>query len=256
MKYSISGKQPKETLALADEIKFSINDFGRFIDTIEQFPEKTYIIAIPKESKEEPDWEKLAAFAQKVNLILCIDNLALAPTCRAHHLSFYWSYPVFTWYELAGIIPLEPAYITVNAPISFSLDKIKQKTSIPLRLCPNLAYDAYIPRANGIYGTWVRPEDISAYEPYIDVFDFITDDLGKERTLFHVYKENGNWPGNLNLLLTNLNVNVDNRAIPEEIGKMRTTCGQRCMEGSHCHACENAFKFSNSVRKLHYKLKS
>ena len=142
----------------------------------------------------------------------------------------------------------------LNAPLSFSLNKVKTITNIPIRMCPNLAYDAYIPRKNGIYGTWVRPEDINVYEAYVDTFEFIVDELGKESTLLHIYKDNGNWPGNLNLLLTNFNVNVDNRAIPEEIGQYRANCGQRCMgPTSTCHFCETAMNFSNAIRVKHYK---
>ena len=254
MKYCVSGKQPKEILEQADEIKFSINDIGRFIDTIEILPDKTYIIEIPKD-KDTIDWPLLQAYAQKVRLILCIQNLNLAKNCHQFGIPFYWSYPVFSWYELRGLIALNPCYIMLNAPLSFSLDKVANATFIPIRLCPNLAYDAYIPRENGIYGTWVRPEDTEIYEQWVSTFEFITDDLGKERTLFKVYKNDRNWPGNLNLLLTNFNINVDNRAIPEEIGKIRATCAQRCMENGHCRFCKTAMNFSNSVRKLHYKLK-
>ena len=68
----------------------------------------------------------------------------------------------------------------------------------------NLAFDAYIPRKNGIYGTWIRPEDVKVYEEWIDVLEFITTDLKQEATLLNIYKDNGYWPGNLNLLFTNL----------------------------------------------------
>ena len=228
-------------------------DRDRLIDYTQEFSDKSFILHIPKDA-ETIDWTLYQAYSDKVNFMLCIDNLNLAKQCKEYNIKFYWSYPIFTWYELQGLIALEPCYIMLNAPLSFSLDKVKQITDIPIRLCPNLAYDAYIPRENGIYGTWVRPEDIDTYGAYVDTFEFITDDLGKESTLLHIYKDNGNWPGNLNLLFTNFNVNVDNRAIPEEIGKTRTTCGQRCMSGmTSCHFCETAIKFSNAIRAKHYK---
>ena len=229
-------------------------DKARLIDYIEEYGDKTFILEIPKEiGIEELNWELYKTYSEKVNFMFCIHNLNLAKACHEHEIKFYWAYPIFTWYELQGIIDLKPCYLMLNAPLSFNLNKVKTKTDIPIRLCPNLAYDAYIPRENGIYGTWVRPEDIGIYEQYVDVFEFITDDLGKESTLLHIYKDNGQWPGNLNLLLTNFNVNVDNRAIPEEIGEYRANCGQRCMESSNCHFCETAIKFSNTIRAKHYK---
>ena len=127
------------------------------------------------------------------------------------------------------------------------------RTKIPIRLHPNIAYDAYIPRENGICGQWIRPEDEHIYDEYVDTFEFITNDLEKEKTLLHIYKDNKYYNGNLNLLFTNFNVNVDNRALPENIGELRANCGQRCMSQGTCHFCENGIKFSNNIRERHYK---
>jgi hypothetical protein len=185
--------------------------------------------------------------------MFCLNDLMLAEECNKRGIKFYWAYPVFSWYELQGLIALHPCYISLTAPLSFSLDKVKKKTQIPLRICPNLAYDAYIPRRNGLYGTWVRPEDIVVYEQYIDVCDFLTDDLNKESTLLHIYKDNKTWPGNLNLLLSNFNINIDNRVLPEEIGTVRANCGQRCMENGTCHFCFQAISFADTIRHKHYE---
>lgn len=254
MKYCVSSRQPKSFLAQADEIKIPYADKDRLIDYVKEFKDKTIILTIPKEvHNHDLNWDLFRAYSEEVDFILCIDNLGLAKDCRAQNIKFYWSYPAFTWYELRSLVALNPCQIFLTAPLSFDLEKVKKITSIPLRLCPNLAHDSYIPRENGIYGPWIRPEDVKEYEVYVDVLEFITDDLGKERTLLHVYKDNGNWPGNLNLLLTNFNINVDNRGIPEEIGKNRMTCGQRCMQGGNCHFCETAIKFSNAVRSKHYR---
>ena len=232
------------------------HDKDKIIDYIEEFTDKTFILEIPKNiSADDIEWDIYKSYAEKVNFILCLHDLNLVNICHKHNIKFYWIYPVFTWYELKGLINLKPCYITVSAPLSFSLEDIKKKTNIPLRMVPNLAYDAYIPRENGIFGSWIRPEDISVYEDYIDVCDFVTDELSKEATLLHIYKDKKEWLGNLNLLLTNFNVHVDNRAIPEEIGKMRVNCGQRCMSGGACRFCETAINLSNAIREKHYKNK-
>ena len=78
-------------------------------------------------------------------------------------------------------------------------------------------------------------------------------DLAVERVYVEVYNKQ-KWPGNLNLLLKNLNYNIDNRAIPEEFGAMRVRCGQRCMKNGTCHYCLNAFKFSTALREKHYEM--
>ena len=66
---------------------------------------------------------------------------------------------------------------------------MKRRTDIPIRICPNVAYDSYIPRLNGLKGMWVRPEDIGVYEEWVDTFEFVADTLDKEATLLHIYKD-------------------------------------------------------------------
>jgi hypothetical protein len=92
---------------------------------------------------------------------------------------------------------------------------------------------------------------VDTYAQFVDAFEFEADELKREQVLLHVYKDNKEWPGNLNLLLTNFGINVDNRGIPEEIGSMRTSCGQRCMTNGTCRFCINAVKFSEALRKQH-----
>lgn len=254
MKYCMSGRQPQSVLRRADQIKMLYQDRERLIDYIEDLADKTFILEIPKDITEEDiDWELYTAYAEKVDFMFCIQNLNLAKACHAHGIRFYWSYPVFNWYELKDLIKLEPCYIIVTAPISFNLKKISRCTNIPLRMCPNLAYDAYIPREHGLYGSWIRPEDIDTYGQYIEVCDFMASTLDEEATLLHIYNENKQWPGNLNLLLKNFNINVDNRSILSEVGQIRMNCGQRCMEGNGCDLCELAIRFADALRKEHYK---
>ena len=42
--------------------------------------------------------------------------------------------------------------------------------------------------------------------------------------IFEIYKE-GTWKGNLNLIITDLNYNVDNRGILEDLAERRSHCG-------------------------------
>ena len=255
MKYCLSGRQPLSALRQADEIKMKFQDIDRIIDYIKDFPDKTIIYEIPKDTINV-DWKLLETYASQARVLVALHDLRLIPKCAEHNLQYYWAYPITSYYELRSILVLNPCYIFLGAPLCFDLEQIKNITDIPVRLCPNVAYDAYIPRADGICGQWVRPEDVKIYDAYVEAMEFITDNLEKERTLLHIYKDNAEWPGNLNLLLTNLNVNVDNRALPEEMGKIRTTCGQRCMRNGACHYCFSAFRFAEALKQRHEELKN
>lgn len=108
----------------------------------------------------------------------------------------------------------------------------------------NFAYDDFLPRKNGIKGTYIRPEDIQYYEEYVDTLEFYSEFNKQEETLFKIYKNDKKWPGNLKLIIANLKSDVDNRGLPEEFGKIRVQCRQNCMRNGACNFCETAFIFS------------
>ncbi len=253
MRYCMSGRQPLSVLRQADEIKVKFQDIDKIIDYIKEIPDKTIIYEIPKDVIDV-DWKLLETYSSQITLVIALYDLKLITKCLEHHLRYYWAYPITSYSELQGILSLNPYYIFLGAPLCFDLEHIHNMTGVYIRLCPNIAYDAYIPRRNGICGQYVRPEDVKYYEPYVNTLEFIADDLEKERTLLHIYNDNKEWPGNLNLLITNLQTNVDNRALPDEFGAMRVRCGQRCMKNSACHYCTNAFKFATQLRTTHYEM--
>lgn len=252
MKYCLSGRQPLSVLKKSDEVKMQYEDRERILDYLETLPDKTIILDVPSEI-DNLNWTLLKMYSAKINFMLCLHDLKLVQECKKNEIKWYWAYPITSYFELRGLLALEPSYLFLGAPLSFDLPKIKALSKIPIRLCPNLAYDAYIPRENGIYGSWIRPEDISVYEQYVDTFEFETNELKREQVLLHIYKDNGTWPGNLNLLFTNFNVNIDNRALPEEVGEVRSSCGQRCMQNGTCTFCLTSVKFADIIRKKHYE---
>ena len=254
MKYCLSGRQPLSALRQADEIKMKFEDIDRIIDYIKEFPDKTIIYEIPKDIINV-DWKLLETYSQMVTLVIALHDLRLIPKCLEYNLRYYWAYPITSYYELWGVLALNPYYIFLGAPLCFDLEHIHNMTGVYIRMCPNVAYDAYIPRADGICGSWVRPEDVKHYDPYVNTFEFIADNLEKERTLLKIYKDDGMWPDSLNILITNLNVDVDNRAIPDEFGALRVRCNQRCMQQGTCHYCHSAIKFADTVRKKYDEMR-
>jgi len=138
--------------------------------------------------------------------------------------------------------------VVLGAPLYFTLQKVKTICKkVEIRLPANQCFDRYIPCKNGIMGTYVRPEDAEAYGEYVDHLYFITDELKKERALVKVYKEQKIWPGNLNLLLTNLNYNIDNRGFNNDFAVRRMNCGQICQENKRCQFCQNRFQLITAI---------
>lgn len=257
MRFCVSGRQPYSVLKRADEIKVAYNDKDRIMDFIEKLPDKVIILEV---SNEDADWTTWQMYSEKFREFhIALHNLSRWKEFADHNIKWYWPYPITSYYELGMIMNLDPSYIMLGPPLTFDLDTVfnlryydGSTDQVPVRMVPNNAKPSYLPTHKtdtGIYGQWVRPEDVPIYSTRVDCFEFDAFDLKQEEALLHVYKENGEWPGNLSLLIQNLNFDVDNRAIPEELGERRMTCGQRCWANSSCHLCHSALKFADQLRK-------
>ena len=224
------------------------NDYRYVSELFIDFPKKIIILDIPNDKLEDLK-ETIIEYSKISNNFICqIYNLKEIKFFTKNNIKFFYGYSVDNYYDIRGLISLGVEYIKINAPITFNM-KLLSNLNVKFRMIPNVAYDAYIPRENGIKGQWVRPEDTKYYEKGIYIFDFADCDLEKERTLYHIYAENRTWPGNLNILITNLNVNADNRGFPDELGEIRSNCQQKCMQNGSCHFCDTAFKFERTIRK-------
>ena len=251
MKYCISNRQPHQVLFKADEIKVRFSDQARIENYLKDYPEKTIILSIPKDApQEELKWSQYCDWAKTGRFMLALKGLFMHDLCSDLNIPFYWDYPIFTWYELRSILALKPCYLILSAPLFFQLDKVKENTEVPIRAFPNIAYDNYIPNQDGICGTWIRPEDTEAYEKYISTFEFYEEEAAKEEVLRHIYQDNKNYPGNLSLLIKNLNEPIDNRIFDETFAATRMTCGQRCKMSPTCNFCNNVFKYGEILKKL------
>ena len=245
MRFCISSRQEKEYLAKADEIIVNYRDRDIIYDFVEKYSDKTIILRVPKEGA---DFELIKSFAEKIDFICCLENIYHAQECQDLNIKFFYAYPVTSYFELQGLKQLGVCQAYIGMPLFFDLPTVK-KIGIPLRAVPNVAYEAYIPRENGICGQWIRPEDVGLYEEYIDTFEFRFDSLPQERALYRIYAEQHRWPGELKDIITNLNTDGLNRVVYDEIGKIRLTCKQKCQSGHPCNLCERSIKFGDIVRK-------
>lgn len=256
MKYSVSARQPKATLKLADEIKVQYKDNDYIFNLVEWFPDKRIVIEIPvDEDPETIPWEIFQAHNEKLNgnLYICLYDYEFIKKCKEYELKYYWGIPLHTMYELRAVKNLGVSFAIIGAPLAFNLEAA-YKQGIKLRMIPNMGFIDHIPRVDGIHGAWVRPEDVDLYDAYVDTFEFMTRGLQHERGLLNVY-QSGYWNDDLSLLITGLNVKVPNYMINEaNFTLRRLNCKQRCENGGACHACESYFHFVNSATNyLNYK---
>ena len=239
MKYCLNSRQELQYLQKADEIKVEYRDKDSIPSLIEKYPGKRIILMCY--FNEILDWKELNRWniLSRNNFMLCLASVAYADDCKEHGIPFYMGYPVKTYYELRALKELGVSYVRLAEPLFFEMDTVKQ-FGVPVRMVPNVAYIDGLPREDGVCGTWVRPEDLDLYENYVEVVEFEDADLKKEQALFRIYAEQKNWPGDLQMIITNLNHDGLNRIIVPDFAEKRLNCGQRCQKASNCKLCYRA----------------
>jgi hypothetical protein len=160
---------------------------------------------------------------------------------------FYWGYPISTYYDLRALKELGVAYVRLDAPLFFEMDEVK-KFGIPVRAVPNMACLGEIPTKNGIYGTWIRPDDVELYEDYIACLEFEDCDTNREGVLYRIYAEQKVWGGPLSMLVSNLVSDAENHLISQDGTKIRLNCGQKCQKRGGCYICERVLRLADHTK--------
>ena len=261
MKFSMFCGQVDSVLQNAEEIYLRNKDYNMLIDLIDKYPEKDFVV----EADENTNWKELSAFNQRIQgtIYCCLENIYLCEECKNNNLKFFYAYPVTSFFELKGLQRLGVSYVRLGMPLFFQMSQV-MTFNIPIRITPNKAYEAYIPRENGVCGQWVRPEDLELYEDYnieepvCEFRPFQTfanpdgdgNPLIYEKTLLDIYKNRKTWDGRLKYIIQDIGVDNFNSTIDEDFGQKRLNCGQTC-QLNRCHYCDMAIKYDEIA--LRYK---
>ena len=245
MKCCLNSHQSAEYLKKADELKIKYKDRHKIIDFIENYPDKTIILDM-RGYDGLIAWDDIKRYKimTKNNFVIALNSLEDISFCKKENIKFYWNFPITTFYDLKALKDLGVEYALIESPLFHNI-KEAALIGVKLRVVPNVAYYAFIPRADGVCGSWIRPEDLQLYESYIHIIEFEDCDLKKEQALFRIYMEQKAWSGDLGMLITNLNHLGVNRMIPTELTEKRMSCGQRCQSGNHCKLCYRYLGLAN-----------
>lgn len=248
MKFNLSSRQSPEYLRQCDEIDVVYNDRNVILDLIEKYPNKTIILK--KYSIEEVDWKEIENFNTMCqgNFYFGSNKLTEIKEGAAKGIKVFHLVPAYGYMFLKQLKEVPVSFVYLDAPLFFNLPSIKKQFDIPVRAVVNRAsyYSYGEDNWDGVNGTWIRPEDLPVYEDFIDVVEFDnSDNLDKVRGLFRVYKQQGKWPGQLYYLINGLKHKGLGALLPENFGKRRLDCNQRCMEGKKCRFCWTSLDFAN-----------
>jgi len=180
------------------------------------------------------------------NFVLGVETSELVAVARNFNIPFYHRAPLHSFMELRDLVAAGASEVILGAPLFFQLDKVRKNfPDIKIRATANVALpEGSLSYNEGITGLWIRPEDVNLYEKYIDTLEFYGD-ITQEQALFRIYAKQQKWPGQLSLLVQDLDHPAINRMIPSTLAEARIKCGQRCMENNTCHLCERILNLAN-----------
>ena len=252
--FMISSRHPLTILQKAAEIRVNSNDIARLADLISEKSNAAIVFYVP--IGETIDWAKLNNYKELLNITIATEDFTQLKEIQEQGYKTYWAYPISTYWDLRSILKFNVSQIIINAPLFFELPEVKKISgNVELRATVNKCFNNLTKQETGICGTYIRPEDIDIYSQYISHFEFDTDSLEKELTLYRIYTQQKTWPGNLNLLLEDLNYSIDNRGFSALPGKdkhyfanRRINCGQRCQKNPNsCTFCTTVFNLITSI---------
>ena len=253
MQFSLNARQNHKYLLKANEIKFQYRDIDIIPEYAAKYPEAKLVIEILPSNDWEVSKIKDAFILSHNKLTVCVPQLKDPRVEELVNLSipFYWGYPISTAWELDAILKTGVSQIKIEAPLFFQQDVLKD-LGVQVRLTPNVAHQGFLP-FTGVNGSWVRPEDINKYEN-IDIIEFEDCDLRKEQALYRIYAEQQEWPGQLSMIISNLELDCTNRMLPPDFTEARLNCGQRCVTGT-CRICYRYFDLADPKKLKNYLAK-
>lgn len=126
--------------------------------------------------------------------------------------------------------------------------RYKKKLSVPANM-------AIGPEDERFYlASFIRPEDISWYEEYIDIFELSSTrwaDATALDTVYDIYTKDKRWDGPLDTLIIGNDKlsTIEGNRLLNDWSKYRLNCGRVCMKGHSCRICPSQLSIADSLKQ-------
>lgn len=225
-----------------EELKIKYRAADRTIeDFLEKYKDKSIVIDIVDDF-EELDAQLLHALYEKyknIKLIIDFEDKKVLEKVQKYGTPFFFSNFVTTVDQLNGLMKYHPTDMYICEDLGFSLDKISKflhDNDIKVRVFPNICQSSFS-ETPSIKTFFIRPEDITIYSTFVDVFELITD-RDRQQIIYKIYKQE-RWFGPIKEIIPSFKDDLDSRYLLESFGVIRSKCGKRCMyKPESCGICD------------------
>ena len=173
-------------------------------------------------------------------------------------LNFLYAEPISCWRDVRELSEIGISEILIRDYLCFDLEKLKtycDKRNIKIRCVANYIEEDRFNTIPPYEKFFIRPEDVSFYEDYIDTIEFFKDDyyelLEKQNVLYKIYNS-GKWEGKIGDIIDGYTDDTLNNTITPLFAEFRIDCGRRCDLGL-CDFCEHHMTLAKALEKFEIK---
>ena len=261
MKYCLRYANDSKLKTTTEEISIQYNnELGNLVDFLMKHQEQRVILII--NDPQKIDYKALEAVTQNyptLNFAICFGE-ARRPTVvskeiaviiedlKEANINFFMGDLITTGEQLQYYLELGVSDVYLTEDICFNLDAARRmcdRYGVQIRAFPNVAQSS-IQASPALKKFFIRPEDVTYYESYIDVLEF-WGDLERQDVFYLIYAKKGRWPGELKEIIYDFDASLDSRRTLPVFAPTRATCKKRCALGYPCHICDSIQNISQTM---------
>ena len=202
--------------------------------------------------KDHPEIDFCLKFAKyRKDMVEIYDEL------KKLEIPFFFDTYARDWDMFTFLCDLGVSDIYVVETLAFELDKIGAQATakgISIRVFANVCQSS-APEKDVVKSFFIRPEDVSIYEPYVDVIEFYGNDNIQEVS-YKVYAKDGKWFGPLKEILIGFEHDMDSRFVMPVYARTRIKCGKRCLKGYNCSLCNRIVDVADQLEDKGFYIKA
>ena len=170
-------------------------------------------------------------------------------------LDYFYNGGLETFEQLDRFMYTEVSDVYITNALAFDIKRVKEKIlkashHINIRLYPNVCQSYWNTRS--ILSFFIRPEDISLYNDYVDVMEIYAESLpqkSKAEVYYDIYAKSGSWFGDLKEYLINCDDSIYSPLLWKNFGEKRLGCKKRCIADGKCRFCYDQLKYLELMQK-------
>lgn len=237
----------------ADQLKIKYNPTDTSLsDFLNKYIEKSVVIDV-SDNFDEVDCRLFQGLCEKFKnfkLIIKYENTKHLELVQKYNVPFFFMNFVTTMDKLYGFLKYRPTDMYICEDLGFSIDKVSEilhKNNIKVRVFPNICQSSF-PETPSLLTFFIRPDDVPAYEPFVDVFELVSD-KDRQGIIFKIYKQH-KWFGEISEVIPTFKNPLDSRFLLNDFGVFRTRCGKRCLyKPGSCDICGRMVELAATFKK-------